>query len=200
MTPQCPESGLPDLRETWDARYRESGRVPDPARVLTENLHLLPRQGRALDLACGLGANALLLAERGMLVSAWDLSAVAVERLRAEATRRGLAMDAQARDVLARPPEAACFDVIVVSHFLDRTLALAIAAALRPLGLLFYQTFIREAVTDTGPANPAYRLGDNELLRLFPGLTVRFYREEGHTGDVTAGTRDIAQLVAQRPG
>ena len=54
-------------------------------------------------------------------------------------------------------------------------------------------------MTDQGPSNPAYRLDTNELLRLFPHLIVRFYREEGRVGDLTDGKRDIAQLVAQRP-
>ncbi len=35
------------------------------------------------------------------------------------------------------------FDVIVVSHLLDRTLAPALVAALRPGGLLYYQTSVR---------------------------------------------------------
>ena len=62
----------------------------------------------------------------------------------------------QARDIIARPPPPSSFDVIVVSHFLDRRLAPAIAWALRPGGLLFYQTFAREAVTDQGPSNPEF--------------------------------------------
>jgi tellurite methyltransferase len=53
-----------DLRAKWDARYRERDRIPSPALVLSENLHLLPGSGAALDLACGLGENALLLAGR----------------------------------------------------------------------------------------------------------------------------------------
>ncbi|WP_240905903.1 hypothetical protein [Thiorhodococcus mannitoliphagus] len=73
------------------------------------------------------------------------------------------------------------------------------AAALRPGGLLLYQTFSREAVTDRGPSNPDYRLAPNELLRLFPGLIVRAYRDEGCVGDTRRGTRDIAFLVAQAP-
>jgi len=186
------------LREKWNGRYRDTERVPCPAQVLADNLHLLPKRGRALDLACGLGANALLLAERGLEVSAWDLSPVAIERLRRESVRLGLKIDTQVRDVQRLPPRPDSFDVIVVSHFLDRSLASPIWHALKPGGLLVYQTFTREAVTDSGPSNPEYRLGRNELIRLFPGAIVRFYREEGRVGDPTKGTRDLAMLVAQR--
>ena len=183
----------------WDQRYAGEGAIPEPASVLRDNLHLLTAHGRALDLACGLGANALLLAGQGLDVTAWDLSEVAVTRLRQHADLMQLRVDAQVRDICARPPEPESFDCIVVAHFLDRGLAPAIAEALRPGGLLFYQTFSLDSVSGRGPSNPAYRLGTNELVRLFPGLTLRFYREEGRLGDLTLGTSELVQLVAQRP-
>jgi len=192
------EPSVDDLRAKWDARYRQSDRIPSPALVLSENRHLLPRSGEALDLACGLGENALLLAEEGLLVSAWDLSPVAIERLGREAAARGLTVSAQVRDVRTHPPAVDGFDVIVVAHFLDRVLAPAIAASLRPGGLLFYQTYTCEAVTEQGPTSPAYRLAPNELLRLFPGLLIRCYREEGRLGDLSRGVRDLALLVGEQ--
>ncbi len=185
------------LRRKWDERHGEANCWPDPAAVLVENRHLLPTRGQALDLACGLGASTLFLARAGLEVWAWDLSSVAIAALRARAGAEGIVVHAEVRDLLRAPPEPARFDLILVSHFLERALCPAIAAALRPGGLLFYQTFAREAVSDRGPANPAYRPGPNELLRLFPGLIARFYREEGQVGDPGRGTRDIVQLVGQ---
>ncbi len=188
--------GTEDLREKWDRRYADALETPPPIAVLTENAHLLPERGRALDLACGLGGNALYLARRGLQVSAWDLSPVAVSVLAASAG--GLDLVAEARDVTVHPPPADRFDVISVGHFLDRALCRDIANALRPGGLLFYQTFTRERVDDGGPSTAAFRLDTNELLRLFSGLTVRFYREEGRIGDTGRGFRNYAQMVAQR--
>ena len=187
------------LRRKWDTRYRETDRLPEPAAVLAENRHLLPIKGRALDLACGLGSSALLLARAGLDVFAWDLSPVAIATLKARAAAEGLSVQAEVHDVQIDPPEPESFDVILVSHFLERDLTPSIAAALTAGGLLFYQTFTRESVTGQGPDNPAYRLDRNELLRLFPGLIVCYYREEGRVGDLTRGTRDSAQLVVQRP-
>jgi len=185
------------LREKWDRRYREQVQPPAALGVLTENAHLLPTDGVALDLACGLGGSALFLAKRGLRVEAWDLSAVAVEALRGRAV--GLPLRAEVRDVIEHPPPRRRFDVICIGHFLDRGLCPYIADALRPGGLLFYQTFAREAVDDSGPGNPDFRLDRNELLDLFAGLTVRFYRDEGRAGDHSQGLRNQAQLVAQRP-
>lgn len=178
----------------WDERYRAAGGAK-PARVLTENLHLLPRTGQALDLACGLGANALLLARQGLETFAWDSSAVAIERLQQASAAAGVSVHAEVRDVVAQPPEPERFDVIVVVHFLERGLAPALIAALRPRGLLFYQTFTAVRVSGSGPRNPDYLLNENELFALFARLQLLVYREEGRVGDLTCGLRDEALLV-----
>ncbi|MES9897872.1 MAG: methyltransferase domain-containing protein [Sedimenticola sp.] len=186
------------LAEKWNRRYAEADGSGEPARVLTENIHLLTPGGKALDLACGRGANALIMAENGLDVTAWDLSPVAIERLRSDAEAAGLQVTAEARDVISQPPVAASFDFILVSHFLERSLVSAIIAALKPGGLLFYQTFSQSAVSDSGPANPDFRLADNELLTLFQPLRPRFYREERKLGDIARGCRDLAMLVAEK--
>lgn len=187
-----------DRRALWDQRHAEAEDIGAVPAVLRLHGDWLPRGGRALDLACGRGAAALWLAERGLDVTAWDYSAVAVDRLATEAARRGLNLAAQVRDVTAAPPPAAGFDLIVVSHFLERDLCPAIAAALRPGGLLCYQTFGPLVAGAAGPSNPAFRLQANELLRLFPTLLVRSYREPGELAPANDELRGLAMLVAQR--
>lgn len=186
-------------QETWEARYRNaSSRTAQAAPVLREYAYLLPRHGDALDVACGLGGNALLLAARGLRVTAWDISAHAIAALRAAAGDRGLELQAEVRDVEALPPPPTSFDVITVSRFLSRPLCAYLRDALRPSGVLYYQTFVRDKVTQTGPNNPDYLLDDNELLTLFAGLRVLLYRDEGTQGDTQSGVRNEAWLVAQR--
>jgi tellurite methyltransferase len=187
-----------DIREKWNDRYRAASDEPRAARVLSENLHLLPAAGRALDLACGRGGNALLLAAQGLEVEAWDIADVAVAALQAEAARRRLPVRARVRDVEARPPGPESFDVIVVSYFLDRDLIPALVQALRPGGLVFYQTFTRQRVSNRGPQQAQYRLDEQELLRLFAGLQVLFYREEGRVGDLQQGIRDEAMFIGRQ--
>jgi SAM-dependent methyltransferase len=187
-----------DARRRWDARYRDRAVTEAaPARVVSEFAHLLPARGHALEVACGLGGNAVFLARRGLAVDAWDLSPVAAAKLAQYASEQGLPIAAAARDVTAAPPPPGSYDVVVVSRFLDRPLCPALAAALRPGGLLFYQTFVRAAVSPEGPGDPAHRLGSNELLRLFGGLTLLSYREEGAAGDIRQGWRDEAYLVGR---
>lgn len=184
-------------QEKWDRRYRQARATPPAVAVVRENMHLLPPRGRALDIACGLGGNALALARQGLEVEAWDLSPVAVEHLQHEAA--GLPLTANVRDVLATHPPSATYDVITVAHFLERSLMPAIAAALRPRGLLFYQTFTQSRVDTRGPSDIRFRLRRNELLHLFPTLNVVLYREEDRLGDTHRGFRSEAMLIAQRP-
>ena len=186
-------------RERWQRRWLERD-YADAAviDVLADHAHLLPETGTALDLACGLGSNALFLAERGLDAHGWDYAASAVGRLRDEAARRGLPVTAEERDVTGAPLPRAAFDVIVVSRFLDRDLCPAIAAALRPGGLLFYQSFVRERATGRRPDDQLFRLAPGELLALFPALRPLVYRDEGRCGDLAAGFRDEAMLVARR--
>ena len=197
-TASAAAEGLDALRQRWDERYRGREPTPQPAAVLRHFAHLAPTTGRALDLACGLGGNALWLAQRGLETCAWDLSAVAIAQLKAVAERWQLAVAAEARDVVAQPPAPASFDLISVVRFLDRDLAPQIAAALRPGGLLFYETFTRETADGRGPLDPAFRLAQNELLDLFSGLVVRGYREEGPLAEPDSGLGNLALLVAQK--
>ncbi len=186
-------------RKKWNHHHSQVDGVSKPAKVLAENLHLLPRCGSVLDLACGRGGNALYLAEKTRLsVDAWDISDVAVDRVKSEAKIRGLSINTQVRDVSLHPPKPNSFDVIVVTHFLDRALVPALADALCLGGLLLYQTFTQTAVSRGGPSNPNMRLSEGELLELFQHLRLRVYREEGTLGDVKQGWRNLAMLVAEK--
>jgi SAM-dependent methyltransferase len=183
----------------WNAHYQTVTELPPPCQVLAKYTHLLPSQGTALDLACGLGANALLLARHGLETYAWDHATVALEHLQVQAQKEALPLHVAVRDVVTFPPPTSQFDVIVVSRFLERRLAPALIAALKLNGLLFYQTFTRAKVSDRGPKNPEYRLANNELLQLFsPPLQLVIYHEEGEIGDTQYGWRDEAWLIGKR--
>lgn len=187
-----------EARQKGNERYQHRAGTPRPAQVLWENQHLLPATGTALDVACGLGGNAVLLAERGLETWAWDIADVAIERLQHLAQQRRLPVHAEWRDVVVRPPAARRFDVIIVSRFLERTLMPALVEALRPDGLLFYQTFTVLAVEDMRPKNPLYRLQAQELLHVLQPLRVVLYREEGNLGDVSRGVRNEVMYIGHK--
>lgn len=178
------------IRQKWDARYRDCHyNATDVAAILTQHQQLLPAQGRVLDLASGLGGNALYLAAHGLEVHAWDISPVAIERLNTAAEQRGVTIHTQCRDCVTRPPEPDYFNLIIVSRFLERDLCPAISAALKPNGLLFYQTYTQTMQNSNGPENPHFLLAPAELPSLFSGLEVVFYRED-----------EEALFIGRKPG
>ena len=79
---------VPWTEQEWDERYAASTQVwsgePNGA-LVAEVSGLAP--GRALDVGCGEGADALWLAARGWDVTALDVSGVALARARAAAAR-----------------------------------------------------------------------------------------------------------------
>src|SRR5260370_42463933 len=77
---------MPSSQSDWDSKYRAAAEAlpSEPASIVRELLSLL-RAGPALDIACGTGRHALLLAERGQHVTAIDFSTMALDILEARA-------------------------------------------------------------------------------------------------------------------
>lgn len=190
---------LTDIQQKWNAIYRQSTRKPEAARILTENACLLPKPGKALDLACGSGGNAMYLAKTGLMVDAWDISDVALTILNQQADTCKLNIHTKQCKIGSETLPESHYDVIVICRFLDRNLCNAIMGALKPGGLLFYQTYTRSKVDQIGPNNPDFLLETNELLRLFAPLTVIFYREYARIGDLLCDDRNEAYYIGQKP-
>lgn len=134
----------PTAEEHWDTRYGERDRVwsGKPNAVLVREAAGLPA-GRALDLGCGEGADAIWLAEQGWQVTAADVSRIALQRGAEQAERAGVAdrIDWQ-RHNLAESFPAGSFD-LVSAQFLHSEVGLpreqvlrAAAAAVAPGGVL----------------------------------------------------------------
>lgn len=104
-------------RQTWDARYAATDTLWsfEPNRFLIREVESLP-PGRALDLACGEGRNALWLAGRGWRVTAVDFSQVALDRGRGVAERRGLEVEWIPADILTWTPPWRAFDLVAVFY------------------------------------------------------------------------------------
>lgn len=189
------------VKQKWDTIYSGLDAVTlrqhmyAPAAVLLQNAFLLPKQGKALDLACGLGANALFLAQKNFEVFAWDISTVAISQLRQRAEQLEITLNTCAANIDTALLAGCGFDIIVVQRFLARDLAPAICAALNPGGLLFYQTYTQAKTSDHGPKNPDFLLATGELLRLFPSLQLLYYRDNSLQGDWSLGLRNEAQFI-----
>jgi SAM-dependent methyltransferase len=158
--------------ERWNRKYGESepheGIRPDP--LLPEHADLLRGRGRALDLACGLGDNALYLAQLGNEVFAVDISEAAIQRLAGRARKHRLVVRAFVADLDVWRPPRAQFDLVTVFRFLDRQLIGPVKEALRPGGLLVYRTWNLNHLAEKPDFRPDYLLGHGELSSLMRGL------------------------------
>ncbi len=186
------------VADKWNTIYQSQTTLPTVAEVLKNNAFLLPESGVALDVACGLGGNALFLAEHGLNVQATDISAVAIEKLSKLAAQKNLIIQAQCVDLQKIILPKQTFDVIVVSHFLDRAMCHGIIDSLKREGVLFYQTYTQQKLSHSPPHHPAFLLAENELLKLFSALHTVFYQEHGRVGDLKNGERNRALYIGQK--
>lgn len=185
----------------WNEAYHNADiSSATPAQVLRDNAFLLASGGDALDLACGRAGNAIFLAKKGFKVDAIDISPVALQQVQNFSDQQKLAITSTVRDIEKQGLDNnKKYDVIVVSYFLNRALFPNILKALKPAGLLFYQTW-SQLRTDNkkGPSNPAFCLEEGELLTLCTSMRTLYYRENGLQGDHQQGIRNEALIVCQR--
>lgn len=156
-------------RVRWDARH--SGAAPCVAPPLlpprTARSIVLPRVGRALDVACGTGGVSIWLAQRGLDVTAVDISPVGLDALRGAATEHGVILDTMVGDLSHRLPtelDNSVFDLIVCQRYRAPELYPCLVSALRPGGLLVI-TVLSEVGHTGGPSK--FRAPPRELIETF---------------------------------
>ena len=180
-------------RATWDRRYRDGSYQPRsaPFSLLEQMIDRLPR-GRALDVACGGGRNALFLAAHGYDVEAVDGSPEALRLAEEQARERGLAVRWTEADLDDYAPPQTGYAVIVNCFYLNRPLLGRLADALADDGYIFVEQHLRTFLPV--PGNREWRMEPNELLRAFSGL--RIVRYEEAVGKDPDRDRDIATVRA----
>lgn len=176
-----------------------------PARLLVQQLHRIPK-GKALDIAAGRGRHSLFLASHGFQVDAVDRDESALAHLFTSAQHHApAAVTTKVLDLEQPAPDEPdlgkeIYDVILVFFYLYRPLFPAIVGALKPGGVLVYETFtIDNHLYHHHPKRREFCLSPNELLRLTSPLQVLHYDEGAHVdGD---GTDRIytSQLLAHKP-
>jgi SAM-dependent methyltransferase len=180
----------------WEERYRSSDAVwsgrPNP-QLVAEAADLAP--GRALDVGCGEGADALWLAGRGWQVTAVDFARTALERGARHAAALGDDVAARVDWVHAdlrtwTPPEAS-FDLVSAQYMHlppdpRRALFARLAAAVAPGGTLLV---VGHDISDL--AAGAHR----------PDMPEMFFTADEVAGSLDAGRWEVDVAEARpRPG
>ncbi len=179
-------------RIKWDRRYAaEPADFDSPDEFLLEHAGLLT-SGRALDLASGMGANSVFLAQKGYHVDALDISFVALSRLKAESCRRGLDIRCAAVDLDCFPLPLARYDLVIVFYFFSESLIGPIKDSLKPRGMLIYATFNERHTSLRPEFNPVYLLKPTALADYFMNFEVLIH--ETDAGEA----QNISRLVARK--
>jgi 2-polyprenyl-3-methyl-5-hydroxy-6-metoxy-1,4-benzoquinol methylase len=167
-------------RETWDDRYQGEGLLwtDRPNRFLVAEVSGL-QPGRALDLACGEGRNAVWLAEQGWQVTGVDFSCVALEKARRLAEKRGVAADWICADLLEYTPSREAFELVILFYVQlpadqRREILSRAASAVAPGGTFLLVAHAPENLERGygGPRNPAVLYGAEEVLPALEGFEI----------------------------
>lgn len=182
----------------WSGSREFSSTTPfgpwSPASWLIENADLITKPCDILDVACGQGRNAILLAAAGMNVVAMDRDNEKLNTLSNRAASLGIPLSTVSIDLENDLVDlgSELYDIILVTHYLHRPLFPALIRALRSDGLLLYETFIQEQAKRGHPRNPCFLLKKGELVDCVSPLKILRQRE----GDFD--NRLVSGIVAQK--
>ena len=182
-------------RDLWNERYagRELIWSAGPNRLLEAEVASIS-PGRALDVACGEGRNALWLAAQGWQVSAVDFSSIAIEKARMIGGQRGLEVDWKVLDVAREALPVRSFDLVCVLYLhtdaAERARWLpAVIEAVAPGGTFLYighdPSNIEGGVG--GPQNPELLPDCDALTKALDGFSVKSAEVLDRTVDADPG-------------
>ncbi len=153
-------------------------------------LPLIVPGGRVLDLACGGGRHALLLARQGFEVEAVDRDTEALAAI--AASEPGIVIREADLEGGPWPYYGRVFDAIVVTNYLFRPLLPQLVNSLDAGGVLIYETFMVGNEAFGKPSNPAFLLRQGELLDVLrPKLNVVAFEQ----GEVDTPRPAVVQRI-----
>jgi SAM-dependent methyltransferase len=184
-------------RAHWEARHAEKDHpILRPSSFLLRTMPRLPR-GRALEVACGSGRNVRLLAEHGFRVEAIDISHAALLKARANGDVGDGAVAAIQTDLQTYPLPETRYQVVANVRYLQRDLWPGLKRSLTDLGMIVFETFLREQRTIGHPRNPELLLERGELARGFADFEILDYEEGLFASEDEPAF--LARMLARRP-
>ncbi|MCA9950924.1 MAG: class I SAM-dependent methyltransferase [Anaerolineales bacterium] len=185
--------------QKWNKRFTESRTSwlrAQPRQLLIDFAYLLPSSGLALDAAAGVATHGLFMAQRGLHVIALDISEVGLRLAKQQADAEGVWLETAVTDLSQPWLPANIFDVIVNFRFLQRETFPVYRTALKPGGLLIFETFVR---TEQTSHDAAYYLEPGELHAAFSDWNIVHYAEINGRSRRDNHQKCAAQLVAYKP-
>ncbi len=178
-------------KERWNKRHVEKPMRHNIEPILEKYIDEA-HQGKALDIACGVGRNTHFLVKKGFVVDAVDLSDYALSQVKEDPNIHKIEVDLDSYNL-----EKNKYDLIVNINYLNRRLFPQIKEALTTGGVVVFETFIVAHGDFNQPKNQEFLLRCNELLHAFIGLEIIYYEERSDTNLRGEKTR-VASLVARK--
>ncbi len=164
-------------RLKWRQRYLENReRKNYPVRLLEDWLPRLP-VGKALDVACGAGRNAVFMARAGFDVDAIDISAEGLCLARQNAESQGIGVNWIEHDLDLSYEFDQDYDLIVVLWYVNLALIGKLCHCLAPGGYLLCEEHLVTDQQVIGPGNRAFRVAPGALRGAVSGLEILHYEE-----------------------
>ncbi len=163
-----------------ETTYDVSSPSPFVLSCLTRVRQTLSDEPSALDLAMGSGRHSVVLAEAGFSVFGVDLSHEKQTHARARLAAQGLSARMWTGDLKVGGMLPRCrFDLVVCTHYLQRTLWAELSETVRPGGFVIYETFTMEQRRyKWGPRSSEFLLEPGgELKRAFGEWEIWEYEE-----------------------
>jgi len=186
-------------RLKWNERYKSGayGERRYASALLQEWIDRIPC-GRALDVACGAGRNALFLAARDFTVDAVDISREALDLARGRAQEAGLHINWIEHDLDESLALDAQYALIVLMRYVNLPLLRQLTGNLAPGGFLVCEQHLVTDEEVVGPSNSAYRVASGALRTAAKDLRIH-HLEEAIVQDPDHRKAALARLVAQKP-
>ncbi len=193
--------------EKWNKIYADSGdALPrSPSQLLCQHIHLATL-GRALDVACGSGRNALFMAAQGFVVDAIDISDVGLARARTQADAQNLPIAWYCQDLLVEDPRLPHdnYQLIILFRFVAPALLPRLIDHLAPGGLLVIEEHMHvpdELMSEniSGPSSARFRVAPGELSAALQHLEL-LNCHEGLVEEGNGSRAVLSQVIGRKPG
>lgn len=156
--------------------------------------------GTAIDLACGDGRNALLLAQRGFATTGIDVSKVGLDKARVAAAQKSLTIDAREADLFTFDYGVEQWDLVSIIYF-NPALSIAekLKAAVKPGGVIVIEGQGSEHQGGGPPKETLFKPG--QLLKAFSDWRILAYEDGRFESDWNLGEpTHVVRLMARKPG
>lgn len=206
-------SAFPDAAATWNSRFQDRAYIfgTEPNTYLCQHAGLWQSGQRVLCVADGEGRNSVWLARQGLMVDAFDISTVGVEKARKLAGDAGVSVGFSVSDCDGWPWPVEAYDGVaaIFVQFADpamrERLFAKIVASLKPGGYLVLQGYTPKQLDyKTGGPPILSHLYTQPMLRdAFAGMEIvelREYEEELAEGSQHRGHSALVGMVARKPG